>query len=170
MIPAVLAIPLGIYTLAFVDPRVLKILIAVFLIFYGGFFILRGKLPAFDKPMKSIDALIGGLGGFLGGLAGLSGALPAMWVALRPWKRQTTRAVLQPFNIIVLGTSAAILAFQGIYSGDTLIALAIALPIALIGSQIGLVAFKRISDTSFRWLLIGLMLCSGLILLLRTVY
>ena len=90
-----------------------------------------------------------------------------MWLALRPWARQETRAVLQPYNVTVLGLSAVLLAVRGAYDQPTLLALAVAVPIALIGAQIGIFTFKRMSDLTFRWLLIGLMLASGLSLLVR---
>ena len=92
-----------------------------------------------------------------------------MWVALRPWPRKVTRAILQPFNVVVLGVSAILLAIDGAYDANTLLALGLVLPVGLIGSQIGMFVFRRTSDTRFRWLLITLMLASGLALLIREV-
>lgn len=167
LVPAILGIPLGVITLSAIDPRVIKLTIAGFLILYGAFFIVRRSLPSFDRVTPVWDALIGLVGGFLGGFAGLSGALPAMWFALRPWPRQETRAVLQPFNVIVISISAAILVGRGVYTTPVLMALAVAIPTAFVGSQIGIFAFKRISDSHFRWLLIVLMFTSGSLLLIR---
>lgn len=167
VLPSLVGIPLGIWALRLADPTVLRLTIAGFLILYGGFFLLRRSLPKFDRRTPVADAGIGLAGGFLGGFAGLSGALPAMWCALRPWGKSETRAVLQPYNIVVLTVSTAILATRGAYSSQVLLMLAYAVPIALLGAQIGLFTFKRLSDGIFRWVLIVLMFASGISLLAR---
>jgi len=167
LIPGLVGVPLGISALAYVEPHVLKLLIAGFMILYGLFFLTRRALPRFDARTPLTDSLVGFLGGVLGGLAGLSGALPAMWCGLRPWPRQETRAVLQPFNVVVLSISAVVLALRGVYDSATLQALAIALVVSIIAAQFGIATFKRMSDTQFRWLLIVLMFLSGAALLVR---
>lgn len=168
LLPSLAGIPLGIAALAYVDPDWLRLLIAGFLILYGVFFLARGSLPQFDRDTPRIDRLIGFAGGILGGLAGLSGALPAMWCALRPWPRHETRAVLQPFNFVILAISTVILAFRGAYPSQVWPVLVLAIVTAGISGQVGIFVFKRLTDTAFRWLLIGLMLLSGIVLLMRT--
>lgn len=167
LLPALVGIPLGASALVYVEPHALKLLIASFMILYGLFFLARRALPKFESPTPLTDNIIGFVSGILGGLAGLSGALPVMWCTLRPWSRHATRAVLQPFNLTVLALTALYLAWQGTYTAETLRALGIALLASLSFAQLGLFVFHRISDTQFRWLLIGLMFCSGAILMLR---
>jgi len=167
LFPAIVAIPIGIYSLAYIDPKALKLIIAGFLILYGLFFLLRRSLPKFERRTPIWDSIIGFFAGALGGLAGLSGALPAMWCALRPWPRHETRAVLQPFNFVVLFLSVLILAYRGAYTGGLLVALSIALVTGVIAAQIGIAVFKRMNDVQFRWLLIVLMFLSGTVLMIR---
>jgi len=57
--------------------------------------------------------------------------------------------------------------WQGIYTHDVLINLAVAIPAALISAQIGISVFRRLSDDLFRRLLISMCLLSGLILMIR---
>jgi len=168
LLPGLVGIPIGVLTLALIDPHLLKLVIAGFLILYGAFFLGRGRLPRFARPTPLADSAIGFAGGVLGGLAGLSGALPAMWCALRPWPRHETRAVLQPYNFAILLISALALALRGAYDSTTLLALVVAVPVSIIAAQVGIVVFRRLSDSAFRWLLIALMFASGLLLLLRT--
>lgn len=167
LLPALVGIPLGAGMLAYVEPHALKLLIASFMILYGLFFLSRRALPKFERPTPLADNMIGFVSGILGGLAGLSGALLVPWCTLRPWSRHATRAVLQPFNLTVLGITALGLAWNGTYTVDLLRSLAIALLTSLAFAQVGLFVFRRISDTQFRWLLIALMLCSGTALMLR---
>jgi uncharacterized membrane protein YfcA len=165
--PGVVGIPLGIAALAVIDAASLKLVIASFLLIYGGFFTLRRALPKFDRPTPMIDMIVGFAGGILGGAASLSGALPTMWCSMRPWPKAETRAVLQPFNVVILGLTALMLWWQGIYTRDVLWNLAIAIPAALISAQIGISVFRRLSDDLFRRLLISMCLLSGLILMIR---
>ena len=165
--PALIGVPLGVAALASLDAEVLKLLIAAFMLLYGGYFALRRDLPTLPRSFPVLDGIVGFLGGFLGGAAALSGALPTMWSALQPWTKLETRAVLQLFNVIVLGATTVALALQGAYRGETLTRFAIALPVAVAAAQLGVVLFRRLSQEQFRRLLIALMLASGIILILQ---
>ncbi|WP_108485401.1 sulfite exporter TauE/SafE family protein [Oceaniglobus ichthyenteri] len=169
LLPALLGIPLGVAALSYLRADTLKLIIAGFLILYGGFFTLRAALPKMERPTPVIDVLIGFAGGILGGATSLSGVLPTMWCAMRPWPKSETRAVLQPFNVAVLAVITGALAVKGNYTAQTLTYLATVLPVTVIFAQLGIVVFKRLSDDQFRRLLIALMLLSGLILMAREV-
>ena len=162
LIPGLLGVPIGILLLEAIEARDLRIGIGVFLVVYGGYFSFRAALPRFERRTPKTDALIGLTGGVLGGAASVSGAIPAMWLSLRPWPKAETRAVLQPFNVAILTTTITLLALRGAYDQVTLTAMLVAIPVGLIGAQIGIFVFRRISDDLFRRLLIGLTLVIGL--------
>lgn len=167
VLPALAGIPLGLQVLHLVDATFLKVLIAAFLLVYGGFFLFRRELPAMTRATPLADGCIGFLGGVLGAVAGLSGALPTMWLALRDWTKGQSRAVLQPFNVVVLGVAAALLAVDGAYDRAALTRIAIVLPATLVATRLGIIVFRRLSDSQFRRLLIVLMFVSGAALLVR---
>lgn len=167
LLPAILGIPLGVASLRQIDPGTLKLLIAFFLILYGGFFTLRRNLPQIDRPTPVVDCGVGFVAGVLGGAASLSGALPTMWCSMRAWPKFETRAVLQPFNVAVLGLTAVMLAWNGAYHSQTLLHMGVALPTAILAAQVGIYVFKRLEDQTFRRLLIALCFVSGTLLLLR---
>ena len=168
LLPAFIGIPIGLGLLDRIQPEPLKLLIAFFLLAYGAFFAWQRRLPAFTRHTPILDAIVGFAGGLLGALAGLSGALPTVWLSLRPWPKAKTRAVLQPFNTVVLGLSAVLLVIRGTYDASVLLALAIATPVALATAQLGIAVFRRINDADFRRLLILLMSVSGVVLLARS--
>lgn len=169
LIPALPGIPLGVAILSYVPAEVLKITIAGFMLLYGGFFSLRSALPKLERKTHILDAIVGFFGGVLGGAASLSGALPTMWCALRPWPKAETRAVLQPFNVAVLGLALVAFAIKGVYDWDIIKLIGIALPATMISAQIGIAVFNRLNDDQFRRLIILLMLVSGIILILREI-
>ncbi len=167
IIPGLLGVPLGAMLLSFVNAEALRLIVAGFLIFYGGYFGFRKSLPKFDKRTPKTDVAVALAGGILGGLASLSGALPAIWLSMRAWTKGETRAVLQPFNVLILATTVATLAFQGAYTRQTVLGFAIAFPSALVSVQFGIMLFKRVNDNQFRRTLIILCLALGLGIVLR---
>lgn len=167
LLPALVGIPIGAATLEFISAPLLKLVIAGFMLLYGAFFAFRRSLPHLERPMPKTDALVGFCGGFLGGAASLSGALPTMWCAMQPWTKGETSAVLRPYNVAILGIAVGIFAWQGYYTRETLILMAIALPATIVSSQIGIAVFRRLSDQQFRRLLIWLLFSAGALLALR---
>lgn len=169
VVPGLVGIPLGTKLLAIVSPLTIKMTVAIFLIAYGGFVLLRRDLPRLARQRPMIDSLVGFVGGILGGAASLSGVVPTMWCALQPWSKSEQRAVLQPFNVLILAIAATVFAVSGYYSWQSIPLILIALPITLVSAQVGIWAFKRLSDDQFRRLLVTLMFVSGLIIVAKEV-
>ncbi|MGH1576041.1 sulfite exporter TauE/SafE family protein [Planktotalea sp.] len=161
LIPGLAGVPIGLALLSAIDAGALRIAIAALLIIYGGYFSLRKSLPAFSRRTPIIDSCVGFIGGVLGGAASVSGALPVIWLSLRPWPKAETRAVLQPFNVVILSTTIVLLFFKGAYDDTSVKALFITIPIGMIAAQIGIFVFNRLNDDMFRRLLIGLTLLIG---------
>lgn len=167
LLPGLIGIPLGVTALAMLDPKILKLGISGFMVLYGSYFSMRKSLPKFEHPTPFVDSIVGFSGGILGGAASLSGALPTMWCSMRPWPKSEIRAVLQPFNVIILGLTAAVFALKGTYTWESIKIIGIALPVTMIFAQIGISVFKRLADDQFRRLLITMMFASGVILMIR---
>ena len=168
VLPALAGIPLGFAALTWIDASVLSLFLGVMLLLYGGYFLFRRNLPSIEGRWQVVEGGLGFVGGVLGAMAGLSGALLSMWLAMRPWPKAVQRAILQPFNMVVLTLATAMLALDGGFSAPVLANLALTLPASLVGAVAGLALFRRMSDNLYRRLLIGLMLASGLSLLVRT--
>jgi uncharacterized membrane protein YfcA len=169
VVPGVIGIPIGVKFLAVANPLTIKLTIATFLIAYGGFILVRRDLPRLPRPKPMMDCLVGFVGGILGGAASLSGVLPTIWCTLQPWTKSEQRAVMQPFNVLILSIAAAVYAISGYYSSRSLTLILVALPITLISAQVGIWAFKRLSDDQFRGLIVSLMFLSGLIIVAKEV-
>lgn len=167
IVPGLLGIPLGLGLLSYIDADALRLLVAFLLIFYGLYFGFRSALPSFDGRTPKTDICVGFIGGIMSGLASLSGAIPTIWLSMRPWPKAETRAVLQPFNVAILGCTVLILALRGAYDAKALTAIAVTFPVLLLSVQVGIAAFRRVSDDQFRRVLILLCLAMGLGILLR---
>tara|TARA_R110002094_G_scaffold2426_12_gene10024 strand:- start:2349 stop:2627 length:279 start_codon:yes stop_codon:yes gene_type:complete len=86
---------------------------------------------------------------------------------MRPWQKAETRAVLQPYNVIVLGLAMAAFALKGAYTWEVTKLIVIALPATMIAAQVGITIFNRLNDNQFRRLVIVMMFVSGIVLMLR---
>ncbi len=161
VIPGLIGVPVGVMLLDSINSETLRVCIGLLLILYGGYFSFRAVLPSITKPTPLIDIAIGLIGGVLGGLASVSGAIPVIWLSMRPWTKGEIRAVLQSFNMAVLTATTTLLFLKGAYDATAIKALALAVPITLLASQLGIFVFKRLSDSLFRRLLIGLSLFMG---------
>lgn len=168
-IPALAGIPLGLVLLGLIDKRILSVLVGGMLLVYGGYFAFRRTLPAIEGRWTLVEAGIGFVGGVLGAMAGLSGALPSMWLALRPWPKAVQRGIMQPFSMIILMVATLLLAFDGIFTPVVIRNLLLSLPASLVGAVVGLWLFRRMPDSLYPRVLIGLMLVSGGALLIRTI-
>ena len=166
-VPGLAGVPLGITLLTRLDPHIIKLTLAAFMMIYGGFFTFRRALPNFVRPTPFIDAAIGFASGVLGGATSLSGPLPTMWCALRGWPKAETRAILQAFNIVILAFAAIGMLLNGSYTWPVLAQIAMALPVTMLFAQLGIYLFKRLTDEQFRRVLIILMFAFGAILTLK---
>lgn len=162
VIPGLVGVPIGVSLLEVISAETLRIGIAVLLIVYGGYFSFRAALPALTRSTPWVDSAVGFIGGVLGGSASAAGALPAMWLSMRPWPKAETRAVLQPYNVLILSTTITLLFLKGSVDSTITKPLFVTIPSGIIATQIGIYVFRRLSDDMFRRVLIIMTLLMGL--------
>ena len=97
-------------------------------------------------------------------MTGMSGVILTMGCSLYAWTKAQRRALIQPSNMIVLGTVLLLMAWRGLLAPHIWLTVAIAFPFSIIGTQSGIFAFRRLSDHHFQRLLIWLIFLSGLVL------
>ena len=99
----------------------------------------------------------------LGGVAGLSGPLPTIWCGLRGWQADAQRGLYQPYNLTILERRADDLCDPRHSHHAHLGAwLSLRLPATLLGAYGGMRLYGRIDDQQFRYLVLWLLLVSGL--------
>ena len=111
------------------------------------------------------DLGAGFLNGVLGGATGLAGIVTVIWCQLRGWTKDQQRAVFQPVGVATFAMSAAWLGGQGSISRDASRLFLVALPVALVGTWLGLKFYGRLDEGQFRKVVLILLLASGAVLL-----
>ena len=168
ILPGLCGVPFGVYSLAYVDVDMLRLLVASLLLLYGGYFSSRGRLPnlAGDRPI--MDVIIGFASGILGGLASLSGALPTMWFAMRDRNKHTMRTIIQSFNMSMFVLAMTLFWWNGAYNdNETLFYCLITIIVSFGSAKLGIIAFNYLNDYQFRRLLVFMTLVSGIIMMGR---
>lgn len=158
-------IPVGIGILPLLDLGLFKLALGALLAVICPVMLVAHKLPKVNAGGRPADAFAGFLGGILGGIGGVSGAIPTLWCTLRGMAKDQQRAVIQNFNLGMLGVTLALYVGTGVITRATLPMLAIVLPAMLIPTLLGARLYIGISEAAFRRIVLGLLTVSGLAML-----
>jgi len=168
LVGGALGVPLGVLALTHTSPETLRFAAGVFLICYAVSQLCGlARLSIGAWGGRPADGAIGLGGGILGGFAGLSGPLPLIWLQLRGGASLDQRAVYQPFNLIVLSLAAVAMATAGRVDAAVLQSLLLAVPATALGAWSGARLYRRASEATFRRVVLGLLLASGILLVIE---
>ena len=160
---AVIGVPIGVELLRWTSPATLRISVGVVLVLYS---LVRPQLTPVTAG-KTADGAIGVFNGVIGGATGLAGIALTIWCALRGWPRDEQRATFQPIGVWVFLMTGLWLGGMGLVRADTLRLFVIGLPLLLAGTWVGLRLYARLDEAGFRKVVLGLLLISGLGLVVR---
>ena len=161
----VAATPIGVLALNSASPGVLRITIAIVIIFLALYILSNVQLPfARRRPAGPVF-------GFLTSLAvttiGIGGPLGAIYAMAQGWKAESVRAVLALFfltsDIVAFGLYAA----TGLVGQDTLANIGVLTPGLLIGFGLSAVLVNRINERIFRYAVVAVIVVAGSVILVR---
>lgn len=159
-----LGIPIGAAALSWASPTQMRIFIGVALILFSIYSLARPNLPAV-KGGTLANGVVGLLSGAFGSSTGLAGVPVIVWASLRRWSKDEQRAVFQPVVVAVFVMTLIWLGGTGVVTEETLHLFRIGLPAVLIGTWLGLKLYGRLDEGAFRFIVLVLLLVSGLTLL-----
>ncbi|PPQ13858.1 permease [Bradyrhizobium sp. AC87j1] len=165
MAGAVFGVPAGVSLLTWADPRSVRIAVGAILIGYSLYALLRPQLKVATNVPPATDITIGFVNGLLGGLTGLAGIIITIWCNLRGLPKDIQRATFQPVAVAVFAVAALLLGAKGALTFETAKLFALGLPFLFGGTWLGLKLFGRIDETTFRRIVLALLLVSGITLL-----
>ena len=166
----ILGVPFGAAILTLMEPTLVKTIIGGFLVVYTLLQFAGWPRPTVSaSPEGMADRAVGFASGVLGGFAGLSGVLPLIWLQLRGFSARQQRARYQPFNLLVLAFASVAMLVIGKLDSEVMIYVAISAPFTIIGTLLGVRAFRGVSDAHFRRAVLLLLLISGAIILAQGV-
>ena len=170
LVGATLGMPLGLWLLATLDAPTIRLFVGVLVVAYGLFALRQQSREPFriaGAYGRAVDTAIGFVGGVIGGVSGLGPLVPGVWYGLRGLTKIEQRALTTPYGLWVQGLMAAWLLASGWVSREAIEGLAVATPVMLLASSIGLKAFDRISTSAFQRIVVILAIVGAMTLILR---
>lgn len=165
LVGAVFGVPVGVSLLTWADPNSVRTAVGAILIAYSLYALLRPQLKVATIVAPAADMAVGFVNGLLGGLTGLAGIVVTIWCNLRSLPKDVQRATFQPVAVVVFAMAALLLGAKGALTFETAKLFALGLPFLLAGTWLGLKLFGRINETTFRRIVLALLLVSGVALL-----
>lgn len=169
VVGGVLGVPIGAVMLPLVNVSLFRDGVGVLLVSYCSVMLLMQRYKVtVSAGGRLLDAVAGFAGGVMGGIAGLTGPVPTMWCSLRGWDKDSQRSVFQAFNLVMQSLTLAVFVLNGTVTVGMLPVLGLMLPVAVIPTLAGARLYRQISPGGFRTLVLGLLLVSGVMLLIST--
>jgi uncharacterized membrane protein YfcA len=96
----------------------------------------------------------------------MPGALPAIWCDIHGFPKIQQRGLVQPYIGVMQLFALALMLSHHSLSLKVLIDFGISLPALAAGTAVGIVLFGRINEAAFKRIILGLLLFSGLCLVI----
>jgi uncharacterized protein len=164
IIGGVFGVPLGVLLLRYVDPRLFRGSVGMFLVCYCSIMLMARHLPVVARGGTPLDGMVGWIGGVMGGIGGLTGPAPTLWCTLRGWDRDTQRAVFQAFNLSMQCLTLLTYAVTGVLTLGMVRIFAVMVPAAILPTLAGVALYRRVSTAGFQRIVLVLLLVSGVLL------
>jgi uncharacterized protein len=167
IIGSALGVPLGAALLQWASAPHMRMAIGGVLIAFALYNWFRPNSAAAAHAGTVADGAVGVVNGVVGGATGLAGLATVVWCNLRAWPPAEQRAVFQPVGVATFVMIALWLGGTGRITTDTVWLFFLGLPALALGTWAGLKSFGHLNDASFRKVVLGLLLLSGLALVIR---
>jgi uncharacterized membrane protein YfcA len=164
VIGGVLGAPLAVWLLQNADARLIKEGFGALIVIYAGTMLLRPSLKHLNQMTRNRNIMIGFGGGLVGGLTAMPGALPTIWCDLNGVPKAQQRGLVQPFIAVMQVLSLVLMFGRQQLSFNVVSEFAYSLPALIAGVSLGIFAFRKVQDTTFRRAILILLLFSGLAL------
>ena len=166
-IAALCGAPIAVFILKTADSSVLSIGIAVLIILFaiGSFVKVEREIPY----SKQVGIAAGFIVGVLLPTSGVAGSLVMLFLMTRNWERQTVRAAMAFFLVSLMAFTVVLFALYGLYTPLRLTLIGIVAIPAVIGFLLGAMLIKRINERVFGNLVIGIIIVSSIVVVVKEV-
>jgi uncharacterized membrane protein YfcA len=159
-----IGLPAGVWILLHIDHRHYVEALGGFLLVYGTYMLAR-KPMIIRTDHAALDFAAGVLSGIVGGAAAFPGAILTIWCGLKGWNKSRQRAMSQPFILIMQIAALAVITLSrgtaaqpvGFDEANLLF-----IPVSLLGTAVGLMLYRRLSDRQFAGAVNIMLVISGL--------
>jgi uncharacterized protein len=159
-----LGIPIGIYLLKAAPDVFVKVILALVLIVFGAYNLIKPTLPRLKND--NFSYLAGFISGILGGAYNTNGPPVIIYGMLARWSPERFRATLQgcflPTALMIMVSQAA----SGLWTANVLRLFAYSLPFILLAVFLGNRLSRRIPRGAFDRVVYGILIVMGVLLVI----
>ena len=165
---ALLALPLGIAVLVYVDDDLLVRLTGCIILAMAIDGLVRKTTVSAESPTSNLWTVIAGAAsGFLAGAVTIGGPPIAIYTARQPWSPKKMKAFLTTFLLVVTTIKLFGLMTTNLVNREILFVSALVIPFAFLGGQIGVWISDKINPRLFRYLILGMLSVSSTLMIIR---
>lgn len=167
-IPAVIFVITGAFISRFINPKILEIALAIFLIGTSLVFLFFKNLSI--KPTITNSVLGGTFSGLIAGLLGTGGAIRGMTLAAYNLKMEVFIATSAIIDLAIDSSRSIVYSYNGYVHRHDLYLIPILLLVSIVGTFIGKKILDRISEAQFKSIVLVLILITGIVTLSKIVF
>jgi uncharacterized protein len=167
IVGGLLAMPIAVFLLHNADTWTLRVGFGVLITIYAAYSLFR-PFPNFFRSMdnRGRNVLIGFGGGLIGGLTAMPGALPTIWCDMHGMPKTQQRGLVQPFIATMQISALVLMLSRHELPSKILFDLTVSLAPLAAGTMLGVLMFRKINETTFRRIILVMLLFSGLSLVI----
>jgi uncharacterized membrane protein YfcA len=164
--PTVAGVPLGVMLLASSHHQAVKVLLALLIVAFAGYFLIGPRPPELRRDSRGWMLGFGFVAGVLGGAYGMNGPPLVVYGAMRRWSPQQFRATLQGYFLPASMLSMAGYWMAGLWVPAVtryyLLSLPVVVPTVLVGRAIN---GRMHGDAFLRYVYVGLVVAGTMLFL-----
>lgn len=163
--------PLGLKIVVIFGSQILTASLGVMLILYSAYSLFKPAALVLNirQPRSVHSFLVGAVGGVVGGVSAFPGSALVVWNGLLGVTKAKSRALTQPYIIFmqIVGLWMTLWFYPKAFDPRFWTLLMFALPIALLGTHVGVQIYKKTGDIGYRKFTFIALGVSGLGLLMK---
>ena len=164
-IPAVLFVIIGAYLSKFIDPKILEIFLALFLILVSATFLIFKNITVKATLTNSIGG--GVASGLIAGLLGTGGAIRGIVLAAYNLKKEVFIATSSIIDLGIDLSRSVVYSANGYINKEILYLIPILLIVSIIGTFIGKKILEHVSEEQFKSIVLILVFITGVFTLTK---
>lgn len=165
-IPAIVSVIIGALISNIMPENTLEVLMSLMLIFLSIYLIFTKKIIAQNNK----NLIIGGsVSGFLAGLIGTGGAIRGITLAAFSLSKDVFISTSAFIDLGVDFSRAVVYYFNGYMAAQFILLIPFLIAISIIGSWIGKLILQKISENSFKYLVLGIIILSSVVHIIKTI-
>ncbi len=151
LVGGVLGLPIGVAILTHLGQFGFQRTLGAVILIYAVYMLFRRPVTL-SRRGPILDACVGFFGGITGGLAAFPGAAVTVWCSMKGWDKARQRGVYQPFILtmqILALLVINLMSRSAPLSNDLDLETLAFVPVALLGTWLGLLIFRQLSERQF---------------------